>query len=170
MPKNILEQIGDALTGADRREDDAARKAQADAEAAAEAQRRAMEQAQVEAEAARAKEEAAMKEAAEATAKAQAEAKAAAEAQYADMQRQINEGKQRAQEEELANLKAEVRQMWEQPAMNARTYTVKSGDSLWAIANEIYGDGSRWPEIFEANRDKISDANLIYPGQELKIP
>jgi LysM repeat protein len=49
-------------------------------------------------------------------------------------------------------------------------YVVQSGDSLSKIAKEVYGDGRRWPEIFEANKDKISDPGMIYPGQELRIP
>jgi len=51
-----------------------------------------------------------------------------------------------------------------------RTYTIKRGDSLWKIAQEFYGDGNRWPEIFEANRDTIDDANLIFPGNQIRIP
>jgi nucleoid-associated protein YgaU len=51
-----------------------------------------------------------------------------------------------------------------------RTYTVVSGDNLTAIAQQFYGDGSQWHRIYDANRDKISDPNLIYPGQELVIP
>jgi len=47
---------------------------------------------------------------------------------------------------------------------------VQSGDSLSKIAKEVLGDAKRWPEIFEANKDKIKDPNLIYPGQELDIP
>lgn len=52
----------------------------------------------------------------------------------------------------------------------ARTYAVQSGDSLSAIAQSVYGDAGRWPEIFEANKDQISNPNLIHPGQELRIP
>lgn len=52
----------------------------------------------------------------------------------------------------------------------ARTYTVKSGDSLSKIARGELGDASRWPEIFEANRDKISNPDLIHPGQVLNLP
>lgn len=48
--------------------------------------------------------------------------------------------------------------------------TVKSGDSLWSIAEEKYGDGSRWTEIYDANKDTLSDPDVIQPGQELKIP
>ncbi len=51
-----------------------------------------------------------------------------------------------------------------------RTYTVNSGDNLTAIAQQVYGDGSQWQRIFEANRDKISNPDLIHPGQELIIP
>ena len=52
----------------------------------------------------------------------------------------------------------------------ATTYTVKSGDSLSAIAKSVYGDAGKWHQIFEANRDQIKDPDLIHPGQELKIP
>jgi len=51
-----------------------------------------------------------------------------------------------------------------------RTYTVKSGDSLSKIARSELGDASKWPEIFEANRDKISNPDLIHPGQVLNLP
>lgn len=56
------------------------------------------------------------------------------------------------------------------PKPQVRTYVVKSGDSLSKIAQEVYGAANRWPDIFEANKDKIKDPNLIYPGQELVIP
>ena len=51
-----------------------------------------------------------------------------------------------------------------------RTYTVVAGDSLSKIAKKIYGDGGRWKEIFEANKDTIKNPDLIHPGQTLKIP
>jgi nucleoid-associated protein YgaU len=50
------------------------------------------------------------------------------------------------------------------------TYTVQSGDSLSKIAREKYGDGAKWKAIFEANRDQISNPDLIHTGQVLKIP
>jgi hypothetical protein len=50
------------------------------------------------------------------------------------------------------------------------TYTVKSGDSLSKIAKEQLGDAGRWREIYNLNRDQISDPNLIRPGQELALP
>jgi nucleoid-associated protein YgaU len=53
---------------------------------------------------------------------------------------------------------------------SASTYTVQKGDTLSAIARQHYGKASHWHAIFEANRDQISDADLIRPGQVLKLP
>ena len=59
------------------------------------------------------------------------------------------------------------------------THTVKQGDSLWAIAQKELGDGSRYPELYEANRDVIDPENkrrgqrdkyTVHPGQILTIP
>ena len=53
----------------------------------------------------------------------------------------------------------------------AQTYTVVSGDCLWAIAKRFYGSGSKYTVIYDANRGVIGgDPNLIYPGQVLTIP
>ncbi|HEX9934375.1 MAG TPA: peptidoglycan-binding protein LysM [bacterium] len=49
-------------------------------------------------------------------------------------------------------------------------YTVKSGDSLSKIAKAIMGDGNKWPKILEANKEVIKNPDLIYPGQQLRIP
>lgn len=49
-------------------------------------------------------------------------------------------------------------------------YTVVSGDSLSSIATKYYGDASKWPVIFEANRNQIQDPNRIFAGQVLRIP
>ncbi|MDT8320864.1 MAG: LysM peptidoglycan-binding domain-containing protein [Xanthomonadales bacterium] len=51
-----------------------------------------------------------------------------------------------------------------------RSYTVKSGDTLWQIAEEVYGDGARYMKIFEANSALLEAPDRIHPGQELKIP
>ena len=57
------------------------------------------------------------------------------------------------------------------PVTAKRTYTVKKGDSLSKIAKELYGDASKWQQIYEANKDLIGgNPNLIQPGQELTIP
>jgi nucleoid-associated protein YgaU len=51
-------------------------------------------------------------------------------------------------------------------------WKVKSGNWLWKIANSVavYGDGSKWPAIYEANKDQINDPDLIYPNQVFVIP
>lgn len=52
----------------------------------------------------------------------------------------------------------------------SKTYTVKPGDTLWAIAKRTLNDGSRWREIYNNNMDVIGkDPNLIFPGQVLRI-
>ena len=57
----------------------------------------------------------------------------------------------------------------EQPA-DTTTYVVVAGDSLWKIAQQYYGTGTRWDEIYQANRDTIQDPNAIWVGQVLVIP
>jgi len=49
-------------------------------------------------------------------------------------------------------------------------YTIAKGDTLWAIATKFYDDGSKYPHIVEANLEVIKDADLIYPGQAIRIP
>lgn len=49
-------------------------------------------------------------------------------------------------------------------------HTVVSGDTLWGIAQKVYGDGNRYPEIFEANQPMLTDPDLIFPGQVLRCP
>ena len=48
--------------------------------------------------------------------------------------------------------------------------TVQPGNTLWAIARKRYGDGLLYVRVFEANRDKIKDPDLIYPGQLFDLP
>ncbi|MBO5032151.1 MAG: phage tail protein [Lachnospiraceae bacterium] len=50
------------------------------------------------------------------------------------------------------------------------TYTVVKGDCLWNIAKKFYGSGAQYTRIFNANKDKIKNPNLIYPGQVFTIP
>lgn len=57
-----------------------------------------------------------------------------------------------------------------EPLSGDREYTVVRGDTLSDIAQAHYGKASRWRLIFEANRDRIDDPDLIHPGQVLRIP
>ena len=58
----------------------------------------------------------------------------------------------------------------EAKAPSNSTYTVAKGDCLWSIAKSQYGDGSKWKTIYNANKNKIKNPNLIYAGQKLTIP
>jgi len=49
-------------------------------------------------------------------------------------------------------------------------YTIEKGDTLWAIATKYYDDGSKYPHIIDANIEVIKNADLIYPGQTIRIP
>ena len=51
-----------------------------------------------------------------------------------------------------------------------RYYTVRKGDTLWAIAKKYYDNGASYTKIYNKNKDKIKNPNLIYPGQRLVIP
>ncbi|VAW45181.1 hypothetical protein MNBD_GAMMA03-845 [hydrothermal vent metagenome] len=71
-------------------------------------------------------------------------------------------------EQEAAQVKAAEVASNTEPSF--RTYTVKSGDTLGKISKEVYGKSSLYNKIFEANTPMLKNANLIYPGQVLKIP
>ena len=51
-----------------------------------------------------------------------------------------------------------------------KVVTVQPGNTLWAIARDRYGEGPAYVKVFEANRDRIRDPDLIYPGQVFSIP
>ncbi|MFN2383963.1 MAG: LysM peptidoglycan-binding domain-containing protein [Gemmatimonadota bacterium] len=55
-------------------------------------------------------------------------------------------------------------------AAGSQSYTVESGDSLSKISQRFYGDANAWRRIFEANRDRIDDPDMIQPGWTLTIP
>jgi nucleoid-associated protein YgaU len=79
-----------------------------------------------------------------------------------DVQASIKAAREKAEQEKIEKEKAEQDK--------GKTYVVQSGDSLSKIAKALLGDAARWPEIFELNKDQIKDPNLIYPGQELRLP
>ncbi|UFW49982.1 MULTISPECIES: LysM peptidoglycan-binding domain-containing protein [Bradyrhizobium] len=56
------------------------------------------------------------------------------------------------------------------PADAGGSRVISRGDSLWALSRLAYGDGARYAVIFNANRDKIHNPNLIYPGQTFVLP
>lgn len=49
-------------------------------------------------------------------------------------------------------------------------YSIEKGDTLWAIATKFYDDGSKYTHIIDANLEVIKNADLIYPGQTIRIP
>src|SRR5438874_11116898 len=51
---------------------------------------------------------------------------------------------------------------------NAKTYTIKAGDTLWGLATQFYQNGYLWPQLWESNT-WITDAHWIYPGDVLLI-
>ena len=57
-----------------------------------------------------------------------------------------------------------------QPAPAPVSITVQPGFTLWGIARENFGDGVLYVQVFEANKDKIRNPDLIYPGQVFTIP
>lgn len=91
------------------------------------------------------------------------EAEAALEAGDTGKAIQLAEQARRQAENALAQMRDQQNAMGQ--------YTVVAGDNLWNISgkSEIYGNPYQWPLIYKANRDKIKDADLIYPGQEFDI-
>jgi nucleoid-associated protein YgaU len=47
---------------------------------------------------------------------------------------------------------------------------VQPGTNLWRIARRVYGQGTRYTVIYQANREQIRDPNRIYPGQTFQVP
>ncbi len=56
------------------------------------------------------------------------------------------------------------------PMQKANFYTIEKGDTLSKIAQEKYGDASKWRALFDANKEVIEDPDMIYPGQQIRIP
>ncbi|HQV69355.1 MAG TPA: LysM peptidoglycan-binding domain-containing protein [Thermoflexales bacterium] len=96
------------------------------------------------------------------------EASKDAKARFDDKLTQINAFLDRAREakSKISDLETER----EKAAKTGATWIVGPGDSLSKIAKEVYGDAHAYMKIFEANKDKIKNPNLIIDGWELKIP
>lgn len=79
------------------------------------------------------------------------------------------------QVDESGKVIARIAQPLEQPDFAQLTpgdaqIVVQPGNSLWRLARRTYGDGLRFSVIFEANKDRVRDPDLIYPGQVLSLP
>jgi nucleoid-associated protein YgaU len=68
---------------------------------------------------------------------------------------------------EIANLKVPSPTPIEE---KVEYYVIQKGDTLSKIAKHYYGDANKYTVIFEANREVIKDADLIFPGQKIRIP
>jgi nucleoid-associated protein YgaU len=71
------------------------------------------------------------------------------------------------QQEVVANIKASGQRS---ATAEQTTYTVKAGDTLSKISKQLLGDANAYMDIFNANKDQLSDPDKIKPGQVLKIP
>lgn len=56
------------------------------------------------------------------------------------------------------------------PSPTAREHIIRPGESLSKIAQQYYGNAGQWQKIYQANKDRIKDPNLIHPGQKIVIP
>ena len=70
----------------------------------------------------------------------------------------------------ISKVEASELKIADAPANDPKFHTVEKGDTLWAIAEKAYGNGSKYNAIFEANRPMLSHPDKIYPGQVLRIP
>lgn len=73
---------------------------------------------------------------------------------------------QREERSSLAAVMAEAQEAGQTIAMR----TVQPGNTLWAIARDRYGEPLMYVRVFEANRDRIRNPDLIYPGQVFVLP
>ena len=55
------------------------------------------------------------------------------------------------------------------PPVDARTCVVERGDTLWGLARRYRGDPRKWPLLYEVNRPRIANPDLILPGQRILV-
>lgn len=99
------------------------------------------------------------------------EAKTLADKARRQAENAIAQGKL-ADEAALAGAESDMSDSKQMGAMAGVTsYSVVGGDNLWNISGkeQVYGNSYQWPLIYKNNRDKIKDADLIYPGQVFDI-
>ncbi|MCX5678981.1 MAG: OmpA family protein [Candidatus Omnitrophica bacterium] len=73
----------------------------------------------------------------------------------------VEEGKYMVEKEETVE---------SEPKVSTKEYVTKKGDTLWKIAEEVYGNGRKWKNIYRFNKDKIKDPNRLKAGVTLTIP
>ncbi len=87
--------------------------------------------------------------------------------------REMADERERAEAEKQARKELRQRRRKAQEAATramSKFHEVARGDTLSKIAKEYYGDGLKYPVIFEANQPMLKDPDKIYPGQVLRIP
>ena len=73
----------------------------------------------------------------------------------------------------IAGLEGQVTDLSDMPPGGSEPwelYEVKKGQSLWSIANKLWGDPYKWVRLYDANRDRLDDPDRLYPGQLLRVP
>lgn len=73
----------------------------------------------------------------------------------------VEEGKYMVEKEETIESEAKV---------STKEYVTKKGDTLWKIAEDVYGNGRKWKNIYRFNKDRIKDPNRLKAGVTLIIP
>ena len=89
---------------------------------------------------------------------------------FSNVQSGVSSTAPEAKKADFSNVQSGVESTAPKVDPPAQTYTVNKGDTLSKIAKEFYGSANRWHEIYDANRDQISNPDLIQPGWVLKIP
>lgn len=97
--------------------------------------------------------------------------KARRQAENAIAQQKLAESMSDADKAALAGAESDMSDSKQMGAAGVTSYSVVGGDNLWSISGKenVYGNSYQWPLIYKTNRDKIKDADLIYPGQVFDI-
>ena len=82
----------------------------------------------------------------------------------------VNDFFRKGKEEPVPEKKPEETKPEEIKPQAPKTHVVAAGESLSVISQNYYNDPMKWDAIYQANRDKIADPDVIHPGQELIIP
>ena len=97
------------------------------------------------------------------------EAKEKAKQELEAKAKEMKEAQRTRIEEAKAKIRARAAKKKAEDAKK-QYYVVQAGDTLGRIAQKLYGDGSRWKEIAEANKEQLPNPDLVEVGQKLLIP